>query len=176
MQRRRPPPAADTGRSCWGHGQQDTSAAWGTKWTLGTATRRSEAASFFELRLPLWAHQGRVAPCLQRRRPPPAADAGRSRWGRGLQDASAAQGAKQTQGAATRTGVSGVQRMRGARRNAPFVLWPSGANSPLFHMEQFIFRPPQWECARCTRCSRPSLPGGRWRAHRCPSSGGWHGQ
>ena len=47
MQRRRPPPAADTGRSCWGSGQQDTSAAQGTKWTLGTATRLSEAASFF---------------------------------------------------------------------------------------------------------------------------------
>ena len=47
VQRRRPPPAADTGRSCWGSGQQDTSAAQGTKWTLGTATRLSEAASFF---------------------------------------------------------------------------------------------------------------------------------
>ena len=44
-QQRRPPPAADTGRSCWGRGQQDTSAAQGTKWTLGTATRLSEAAS-----------------------------------------------------------------------------------------------------------------------------------
>ena len=32
----------------------------------------------------------------------PAADAGRSCWGSGLQDASAAQGTKQTQGAATR--------------------------------------------------------------------------
>ena len=40
VQRRRPPPAAETGRSCWGRGQQDTSAAQGTKWTLGTATRR----------------------------------------------------------------------------------------------------------------------------------------
>ena len=47
VQRRRPPPAADAGRSCWGSGQQDTSAAQGTKWTLGTATRLSEAASFF---------------------------------------------------------------------------------------------------------------------------------
>ena len=37
VQRRRPPPAADAGRSCWGSGQQDTSAAQGTKWTLGTA-------------------------------------------------------------------------------------------------------------------------------------------
>ena len=40
VQQRRPPPAAETGRSCWGRGQQDTSAAQGTKWTLGTATRR----------------------------------------------------------------------------------------------------------------------------------------
>ena len=39
---------------------------------------------------------------LQRRRPPPAAETGRSCWGRGLQDASAAQGTKQMQGAATR--------------------------------------------------------------------------
>jgi hypothetical protein len=54
VQRRRPPPAADTGRSCWGSGQQDTSAAQGTKWTLGTATRLSEAASIFPLRLLLW--------------------------------------------------------------------------------------------------------------------------
>ena len=49
VQQRRPPPAADTGRSCWGRGQQDTSAAQGTKWTLGTATRLSEAASIFPL-------------------------------------------------------------------------------------------------------------------------------
>ena len=41
---------------------------------------------------------------LQRRRPPPAAETGRSCWSRGLQDASAAQGTKQTQGAAIRTG------------------------------------------------------------------------
>ena len=47
MQQRRPPPAADTGRSCWGRGQQDTSAAQGTKWSLGTATRLSAATSFF---------------------------------------------------------------------------------------------------------------------------------
>ena len=45
VQQRRPPPAADTGRSCWGRGQQDTSAAQGTKWTLGIATRLSAAAS-----------------------------------------------------------------------------------------------------------------------------------
>ena len=62
----------------------------------------SEAASIFPLRLLLWDYQGRAAPCLQRRRPPPAADTGRSCWGSGLQDASAAQGTKQTQGAATR--------------------------------------------------------------------------
>ena len=62
VQRRRPPPAADTGRSCWGSGQQDTSAAQGTKWTLGTATRLSEAASIFPLRLLLWDYQGRAAP------------------------------------------------------------------------------------------------------------------
>ena len=40
---------------------------------------------------------------LQQRRPLPAAETGRSCWGRGLQDASAAQGTKQMQGAATRT-------------------------------------------------------------------------
>ena len=39
---------------------------------------------------------------LQQRRPLPAAETGRSCWGRGLQDASAAQGTKQMQGAATR--------------------------------------------------------------------------
>ena len=31
VQRRRPPPAAETGRSCWGSGQQDASAAQGTR-------------------------------------------------------------------------------------------------------------------------------------------------
>lgn len=39
MQRRRPPPAAETGSRGWGSGQQNTSAAQGTKWTLGAATR-----------------------------------------------------------------------------------------------------------------------------------------
>ena len=39
-QRRRPRPAAETGRSCWGRGQQDASAAQGTKRMLGAATRR----------------------------------------------------------------------------------------------------------------------------------------
>ena len=62
----------------------------------------SEATSIFPLRPLLWDYQGRAALSLQRRRPPPAADAGRSCWGSGLQDASASQGTKQTQGAATR--------------------------------------------------------------------------
>ena len=48
--------------------------------------------------------------------------------------------------------------------------------SPLFHMEQFTSLRRRWGCARCTRCSRPSLPGGRWRAHRCRSSDGWRGR
>ena len=39
VQRRRPPPAADTGRSCWGSGQQDASAAQGTMRMLAAATR-----------------------------------------------------------------------------------------------------------------------------------------
>ena len=39
LQRRRPPPAAETGSRGWGSGQQNTSAAQGTKWTLGAATR-----------------------------------------------------------------------------------------------------------------------------------------
>ena len=38
----------------------------------------------------------------QQRRPRPVAETGRSCWGSGLQDASAVQGTKQTQGAATR--------------------------------------------------------------------------
>ena len=40
VQQRRPPPAADAGRSCWGSGLQDVSAAQGTKQTQGAATRR----------------------------------------------------------------------------------------------------------------------------------------
>ena len=40
MQRRRPRPVAETGRSCWGSGLQDASAAQGTKQTQGAATRR----------------------------------------------------------------------------------------------------------------------------------------
>ena len=39
VQRRRPPPAAETGRSRWGSGQQDASAAQGTMRMLGAATR-----------------------------------------------------------------------------------------------------------------------------------------
>ena len=62
----------------------------------------SEAASFFPFRHPLWDYQGRAAPFLQRRRPPPAAETGRSCWGRGQQDTSAAQGTKWTLGTATR--------------------------------------------------------------------------
>ena len=38
-QRRRPPPVADEGRSCWGRGQQDTSTILCAKWMLGAATR-----------------------------------------------------------------------------------------------------------------------------------------
>ena len=64
VQQRRPPPAADTGRSCWGRGQQDTSAAQGTKWTLGTATRLSAAASFFPFRPLLWGLKGASSPFL----------------------------------------------------------------------------------------------------------------
>ena len=64
VQQRRPPPAADTGRSCWGRGQRDTSAAQGTKWTLGTATRLSEAASFFPFRPLLWGLKGASSPFL----------------------------------------------------------------------------------------------------------------
>ena len=65
-QQRRPPPAADTGRSCWGRGQQDTSATQGTKWSLGTATRLSEAASIFPLRLLLWGLKGASSPFFVR--------------------------------------------------------------------------------------------------------------
>ncbi len=68
VQQRRPPPAADTGRSCWGRGQQDTSATQGTKWSLGTATRLSKATSFFPFRQLLRDYQGRAAldSCLPR--------------------------------------------------------------------------------------------------------------
>ena len=68
VQQRRPPPAAETGRSCWGRGQQDTSATQGTKWSLGTATRLSAATSFFPFRQLLRNYQGRAAldSCLPR--------------------------------------------------------------------------------------------------------------
>ena len=39
VQQRRPLPAAETGRSCWGCGQQDARAAQGTVQPLGAATR-----------------------------------------------------------------------------------------------------------------------------------------
>ena len=39
VQQRRPLPAAETGRSCWGCGQQDARAAQGTIQPLGAATR-----------------------------------------------------------------------------------------------------------------------------------------
>ena len=64
VQQRRPPPVAETGRSCWGRGQQDTSAAQGTKWSLGTATRLSAATSFFPFRQPLWGLKGASSPFL----------------------------------------------------------------------------------------------------------------
>ena len=38
VQRRRPLPAAEAGRSCWDRGQQDTNAVQGMKWMLGAAT------------------------------------------------------------------------------------------------------------------------------------------
>ena len=44
VQRRRPPPAAETGRSCWGNGQQDARAAQGTMRMLGAATRKTRRA------------------------------------------------------------------------------------------------------------------------------------
>jgi len=43
LQRRRPPPVAETGRS-WGSGQQDASAAQGTMRMLGAATRKTRRA------------------------------------------------------------------------------------------------------------------------------------
>ena len=58
VQRRRPQPAAETGRSCWGRGQQDTSTAQGAKWMLGAATRRNffygsaSAGPFFAVCVP----------------------------------------------------------------------------------------------------------------------------
>ena len=60
VQQRRPPPAAETGRSCWGRGQQDTSAAQGTKWTLGTATRRVQRVEIAGGFLVLFCQQKRT--------------------------------------------------------------------------------------------------------------------
>ena len=64
----------------------------------------------------------RSAKKVQRRRPPPAADAGRSCWGSGLQDASAAQGTKQTQGAATRPAPARRNRRALAALNTRHLL------------------------------------------------------
>ena len=51
QQRRRPPPVAETGRSCWGSGQQDASAVQGTMRMLGAATRKARRAFKIVLRL-----------------------------------------------------------------------------------------------------------------------------
>ena len=69
MQRRRPPPAADAGRSCWGSGLQDASAAQGTKQTQGAATRRVQRVEIAGGFLVLFCHQKRTIPArLQARR------------------------------------------------------------------------------------------------------------
>ena len=47
---------------------------------------------------------------------------------------------------------------------------------PCSTWNNFTVRRPRWECAPYTRYTRPSLPGGQWRAHRCRSSDGWHGR
>ena len=65
LQRRRPPPVAETGRSCWGSGQQDAIAAQGTMRMLGAATRKARRA--FPIVL------FRKLPCRGRRRFRPAA-------------------------------------------------------------------------------------------------------
>ena len=44
VQQRRPLPVAETGRSCWGCGQQDACAAQGTMQPLGAATRAPYSA------------------------------------------------------------------------------------------------------------------------------------
>ena len=46
VQQRRPLPAAEAGRSCWGRGQQDTNAAQGMKWMRGAATLGGHSKSF----------------------------------------------------------------------------------------------------------------------------------
>ena len=72
QQRRRPPPAAETGRSCWGSGQQDASAAQGTMRMLGAATRKKRRP-FQSFRL-IYSSQMAVAP---QGTTPPVADTGR---------------------------------------------------------------------------------------------------
>ena len=47
LQQRRPLPAAEAGRSCWGRGQQDASAVQGTQWMLGAATRTAFIMLYF---------------------------------------------------------------------------------------------------------------------------------
>ena len=47
LQRRRPLPAAEAGRSCWGRGQQDASAVQGTQRMLGAATRTAFIMLYF---------------------------------------------------------------------------------------------------------------------------------
>ena len=47
LQQRRPLPAAEAGRSCWGRGQQDASAVQGTKRMLGAATRTAFIMLYF---------------------------------------------------------------------------------------------------------------------------------
>ena len=64
-QQRRPPPVAETGRSCWGSGQQDASAKLCTKRTLGAATRT--LASEARLR-GLIRSQTKTASAVERRR------------------------------------------------------------------------------------------------------------
>ena len=47
LQQRRPLPAAEAGRSCWGRGQQDASAVQGTQRMLGAATRTAFILLYF---------------------------------------------------------------------------------------------------------------------------------
>ena len=55
QQRRRPPPVAETGRSCWGSGQQDARAVQGTMRMLGAATRKKRRA------FPIISHSKKAA-------------------------------------------------------------------------------------------------------------------
>ena len=72
LQQRRPRPVADAGRSCWGSGQQDASAAQGTMRMLGAATRKKRRP-FQSFRL-IYSSQMAVAP---QGTTPPVADTGR---------------------------------------------------------------------------------------------------